>query len=152
MVQPNSNHLYCIIAALKNQVQGIFMPKKRKGSNDMRLPNGYGSVKKLSGKKRRKPYGVYVTTGFEMTPSVPDIVFLKDILSENLYEQVQAEYYAYKAKQPPVAKQLQQCIGYYETRAEAMIALAEYNKKPFDINNKNITFSLNYSRQSYESA
>lgn len=109
----------------------------------MRLPNGYGSIKKLSG-KRRRPYGVYVTTGFKMTTSVPDIGFLKDVLSDSLYEQVQTEYDAYKAKQPPVAKQIQKCIGYYETRPEAMIALAEYNKNPFDINKKDITFGQVY--------
>ena len=109
----------------------------------MRLPNGYGSIKKLSG-KRRRPYGVYVTTGFKMTTSVPDIGFLKDVLSDSLYEQVQTEYDAYKAKQPPVAKQVQKCIGYYETRAESMIALAEYNKNPFDINKKDITFGQVY--------
>lgn len=31
----------------------------------MRLPNGYGTVKKMSG-KRRKPYIIQVTTGWEI--------------------------------------------------------------------------------------
>lgn len=31
-------------------------------------------------------------------------------------------------------------LGYYEERVEAMIALAEYNKNPCDLNNRNITF------------
>lgn len=109
----------------------------------MRNPNGYGSIRKLSG-KRRRPYGVYVTTGFELTQPAPEIAPLEGILSADLYEQVQAEYVAYKAKQRPVAKQVQQCIGYYETRQEAMIALAEYNKSPFDVGKRSVTFGQIY--------
>lgn len=109
----------------------------------MRNPNGYGSIRKLSG-KRKRPYGVYITTEFKLAPSVPDIGFLAGILTPDLYDQVQAEYEAYKAKQPLKAKQVQQCIGYYETRPDAMIALAEYNKNPFDIDKKNITFEQVY--------
>ena len=33
----------------------------------MKLPNGYGSVKKLSG-NRRNPYAVRITTGWEIDP------------------------------------------------------------------------------------
>lgn len=109
----------------------------------MRNPNGFGSVKKLSG-KRRRPFGVYVTTKFEVAQKVPEIDFLENILSADLYAQVTAEYEAYKANQPPVARQVQQCIGYYETRPEAMIALAEYNKNPFDIDKRNTTFGQIY--------
>lgn len=76
-----------------------------------RNPNGYGTVKKLSG-KRRRPFAVYVTTGWTM--------------------------------QDGNAKQIQRPIGYYSTRQEAMIALAEYNKNPFDIDKRNITFSQVY--------
>lgn len=109
----------------------------------MRNPNGFGSVKKLSG-KRRRPFGVYVTTKFEVAQRVPEIDFLENILSADLYAQVTTEYEAYKANQPPVARQVQQCIGYYETRPEAMIALAEYNKNPFDIDKRNTTFGQIY--------
>lgn len=105
----------------------------------MRNPNGYGSVKKLSG-KRRKPYGVYITTGFEMSEKPPDIGFLKDILSENTFELVKCEYEAHKAAHVPRAKQVQKCIGYFETRQEAMIALAEFNKTPYDLASRNMTF------------
>lgn len=38
-------------------------------------------------------------------------------------------------------KQIYKTLGYFETRKKAMIALAEYNKNPFDINTNNITFS-----------
>lgn len=36
-------------------------------------------------------------------------------------------------------------LGYYEDRPSAMIALAEYNKSPIDLTNKNITFAEVYS-------
>lgn len=35
-------------------------------------------------------------------------------------------------------------LGYFEDRTEAMIALAEYNKNPVDLTNKNITFEEVY--------
>ena len=35
------------------------MPRRKKHS---RLPNGYGSIKRLSGKNRTNPYGVYPPT------------------------------------------------------------------------------------------
>lgn len=60
----------------------------------MKLPNGYGSVYKLSG-NRRHPWIARKTTGWD----------------EN-------------------GKQLYYTIGYFETRAKAMAALAEYNKNP----------------------
>lgn len=109
----------------------------------MRHPNGYGTIRKLSG-KRKRPYGVYITTGFEMAATVPEIGFLKDILTDDLYQQVTEQYEAYKEAQPKKARQVQKCIGYYETRPDAMIALAEYNKNPFDIDKKNITFEQVY--------
>lgn len=77
----------------------------------MRNPNGFGSIKKLSG-KRRRPFGVYITTGWDMVNGK--------------------------------AKQIQKCIGYYTTRSEAMIALAEYNKNPYDIDKRSITFQQVY--------
>lgn len=71
----------------------------------MKLPNGYGSVHKLSG-NRRKPFAVRVTRGWTQE-----------------------------------GKQQYKYVGYYEKRAEALAALAEYNKNPFDIDRKNITFA-----------
>lgn len=107
------------------------------------IPNGYGGIRKLSG-KRRKPYGVYITTGMKLAHNLPDIDFLKGILSEGLYSQVEEEYDAYRAKQMPSAKQEQKCIGYYATRQEALIALAEYNKSPYDLAAKKVTFKEIY--------
>ena len=68
-----------------------------------RNPNGYGSVVKLSG-RRRKPYAVRKTVGW-------------DDRAYPIYE----------------------IIGYYPTRADAMIALANYNQDPYDIALSKIT-------------
>lgn len=82
----------------------------------MKNPNGYGSICKMSG-KRRRPYMVQITTGFTLDP------ILK------------------------TSKQIRQVLGYYATRAEAMQALAEYNKDPFGPDLLRVTF-----RQCYEEA
>ena len=74
----------------------------------MKHPNGYGSIFKLSG-KRRKPFAVRITAGWEIKNGE--------------------------------AKQKYKYLGYYESRPDAMIALAEYNKDPYDIDNKKITFA-----------
>ena len=110
----------------------------------MRNPNGFGTIRKLSG-KRRRPFAVYITTGFEIAKPVPKIDFLEDILSADLYKQVQKEYNTYKKNVQPKAKQVQKCIGYYEERKDAMIALAEYNKNPFDIKKADVTFEDVYN-------
>lgn len=77
-----------------------------------RNPNGYGSVTKLSG-KRRRPFVVRKTVGYD-----------------------DRAYPIYSV------------IGYYETRKEAMIALAEYNHEPYDIELAKITFAELYERWS----
>lgn len=46
------------------------------------------------------------------------------------------------------SKQLRYTIGYYATREEAMIALANYNENPYDIKADNITFSEVYGKWS----
>ncbi|MCI5996715.1 MAG: site-specific integrase [Parvimonas sp.] len=69
----------------------------------MRNPNGYGSVVKLSG-KRRNPYMVKITTGWTDD-----------------------------------GKQIIKPIGYYKTKQEANIALAEYNKNPYDLDKSTTT-------------
>lgn len=74
----------------------------------MRNPNGYGSVHKLSG-NRRKPWRVRVTKGWT---------------DDN--------------------KQIFINIGYYATRNEAMIVLANYNKNPWNIEEENLTFEEIY--------
>ena len=69
----------------------------------MRNPNGYGSVVKLSG-NRRRPYCARRTIGFN-------------------------------EKGHPIYK----AIGYYATQDEALIALAQYNKTPYDLDLAKIT-------------
>lgn len=78
----------------------------------MKAPNGYGSISKLSG-KRRRPFWVRITTGWELHNDKP--------------------------------KQLYKTIGYYATRKEALLALAEYHANPLDdLTNKDITFKEVY--------
>lgn len=69
----------------------------------MRNPNGYGSVVKLSG-KRRNPYMAKITVGWS-----------------------------------DEGKQIVKPIGYYRTKQEANIALAEYNKNPYDLDKSTTT-------------
>lgn len=85
----------------------------------MRLPNGYGSVYKLSG-KRRRPYAVSYTTGWELD------------------------------EKNNKTKQKRIIIGYYATKAEALEALANYNQNPYDITVDSITFSEVYEKWSAE--
>lgn len=73
-----------------------------------RNPNGYGSVVKLSG-NRRRPYMVCKTVGYD-DRAYP----IRDI------------------------------IGYYENRADAMIALAQYNADPYDIDMSKLTMKEVY--------
>lgn len=81
----------------------------------MRLPNSYGSITKLTG-KRRKPFMVRITTGWE--------------LDEDTMK----------------AKQVQKVLGYYATRKEAIAALAEYNDDPYDLTAEDVTLREIYER------
>jgi len=81
----------------------------------MRNPNGYGSVVKLSG-NRRRPFEVRKTKGWN-------------------------------EKGHPVYE----TIGYFATREEAMIALAEYNKNPYDVDISKITMAELYEKWSERS-
>ena len=80
----------------------------------MRLPNGYGSIYKLSG-NRRRPWCVRKTTGWKDNGQ-PIYTF----------------------------------IGYYPTRQEALTALADYNKDPYDLQLSSVTFADLYERWSEE--
>ena len=83
----------------------------------MKLPNKYGSVYKLSG-KRRNPWAARKTVGWKQIPE--------------------------KKKSYPVYK----FIGYYATRAEALLALSSYNEDPYDLHLDTITFAEVYEKWS----
>lgn len=85
----------------------------------MRTPNGYGSVYKLPG-KRRKPYVAVKTCKWEID------------------------------EETCKAKQVRKYIGYYETKKEALAALANYNENPYDLDACNITFAEVYEKWSEE--
>lgn len=74
----------------------------------MKNPNGYGSVIKLGG-KRRKPFAVRITIGWGDD-----------------------------------GKQKYKYIAYYKTRKEALEALAEYNKHPYNVEAHSTTFQQMY--------
>jgi len=82
----------------------------------MKLPNGFGNVSKLPG-KRRKPWRARKTVGWE------------------------TDYVAMVTRQKFIT------VGYYETRQEAIQALAAYNLNPYDIQS-NITFEEVYEKWS----
>lgn len=95
----------------------------------MKNPNGYGTIKRLKG-NRRKPFGVFITTGIKQAEIV-DLTPLKGIITDELYQQVEQQVNEYYKM--PKYRQQQKAIGYYATRQEALIALAEFNKRPPDI-------------------
>lgn len=74
----------------------------------MRNPNGYGTVYKLGG-NRRRPYVAKKTVGYN-----------------------------------DKGQQLCEVIGYYPTRTEAMLALADFNSNPYDVQLANSSFSEVY--------
>lgn len=70
----------------------------------IKLPNGYGSVYKLQG-NRRRPFAVAVTVG----------------LIDGRYKR--------------------RMLGYYATRKEALAALSEYNRNPYDLDAATMTLA-----------
>lgn len=84
----------------------------------MKQPNGFGSVYKMSG-KRRKPFCARVTVGW-------------------------------KTDENGIRRQEKKTIGSFETKKEALQALALYNENPYDLTAKSITFSQVYEKWSEE--
>lgn len=86
----------------------------------MKFPNGYGSIVNL-GKKRRKPFAVRVTIGYE----------------EKGLKNGVMQY-----------KQKYKYIGYFEKRKDALECLANYNTDPHDLKKNSITFAELYEEWS----
>lgn len=76
--------------------------------HNLKLPNKFGGIVYL-GSRRRKPYGVRITTGWN---------------DKN--------------------RQTYKYLGYFEEYIDAMEFLIEFNKNPYDINNKTITLKQIY--------
>lgn len=90
---------FTILSASGQILDVIFIPFSGRKDDNMRNPNGYGSVIKLSG-KRRCPYAVRVTVGTQQ----------------------------YTDKNGKIAYRLKyKYIGYYSDRKQAFARLAEYN-------------------------
>lgn len=87
-------------------------PKKpRKKKRRMRLPNGLGSVHKLTDKPRRKPWRARVPSHVVCNPETG------------------------RATQKYIT------IGYYETEADAIEALMDYRKNPYTLEASTATFA-----------
>ena len=76
----------------------------------MRLPNGYGSVYKMSG-KRRRPFAAVIVSGWDDD-----------------------------------GKPQRKYLGYYATKKDALAALANYNAKPYKIEDHGITLAALWER------
>lgn len=82
----------------------------------MRRANGTGNIYKMKGGKRRNPWRVRVTVGWELNPKTGR------------------------------CKQNLKTLGYYASRAEAEAALVAYQECPYDLNTKDITFKELYEQ------
>lgn len=86
----------------------------------MKMPNGYGSVTKLKG-NRRKPWAIRITITIDVT----------------------------NGKDHTTAKR-SKYLGYYETKDEALNALADYNSHPYNMDANKITFAEVFEKWSAE--
>lgn len=86
----------------------------------MRRANCSGSIYRMKGVKRRTPWRVRITSGWEID------------------------------KETGKSKQIVKTIGYYRTREEAEAALVAYKDCPYDLTTKNMTFKELYEIWSEE--
>lgn len=86
----------------------------------MKMPNGYGSVIKLGG-KRRKPFAARITTDYTVI--------------------------GFNEKGAPITKQKYKYLGYFEKRKDALECLARYNVNP-TLTSASITFEQLYEEWS----
>lgn len=100
----------------------------------MKQPNGFGSVHKLSG-NRRKPWRARKTEGWE---------YVDKITGKPVQVNSDTDLNTIKQKQKYIT------IGYFETRKEALEALVLYNKDPYDLHHDVITFGELFEKWSGE--
>lgn len=146
-----------------------------------RNPNGYGSVVKLKG-NRRKPFmacisqmideGVILSPitkksleskikALEEASTAEDVgriygdiitMLYSDTMNFEKYRNGIVEEVRGKVKKQSVrSRQKKIAIGYFATAQEANIALAEYNKNPYDLDKRTVTFKQVYDL-AYEDA
>lgn len=107
-----------------------------------RNPPGYGCIKVYKD-GRAKKYVPVVTVKYDYK-KLRDIKFLKEALDPELYAEVEKQCEEFLAKHP-YGKQVQMALPGCKTMAEANIALAEYNKSPYDIDKRKTTFEQIYN-------
>ncbi len=140
----------------------------------MRNRNGYGGVVKLKGKRNKpymayisemQAEGVVIPPAMQKSleaaaeslqgatnPEEAAEVFAKAMWQLHSLEMSEEEYIAMLHSQLQAemkkktfkSKQVKKPIGYFKTSPEAHIALAEYNKKPYDLDKRTITFKEVY--------
>ena len=140
----------------------------------MRNRNGYGGVVKLKGKRNKpymayisemQAEGVVIKPAMKKSldaaveamqnasnPEEAAVVFAKamwqlhslEMSSEEYIAMLHSQLQAEMKKKTFKSKQVKKAIGYFKTSPEAHIALAEYNKKPYDLDKRSITFKEVY--------
>lgn len=105
----------------------------------MKLPNGYGSVHKLTG-KRRNPFRVRKTNGWKWYDHLNQCFLDKE--PKEAMEKLDDGTFRFQSKQQFIT------VGYYETKKEALQALAAYNEDPYDLHLNTITFEEVYEKWS----
>lgn len=98
----------------------------------MKLPNGFGSVHKLPG-KRRNPFRARKTCGWE---------YVDKTTKQPVTINSNVDLSSIKAAQQYLT------IGYFPTKKEALQALANYNNDPYDLHHDTITFAEVYDKWS----
>ena len=107
----------------------------------MKLPNGYGNVSKLPG-KRRNPFRVRKTSGWKWFDRLEGQFIEGNPTQEQSLQRLDDGKLRFQSKQQ------YEIIGYYATRSEALQALASYNEDPYDLHFDTITFEEVYERWS----
>ncbi len=128
----------------------------------MKNPNGWGSITKLSG-NRRKPWRVQKTDGWEYVHTTEKVWIdkaTKKVVENPTVEQIHLKQVVQRPRviENPTIEQITNKeiktrriyieIGCYATKQEAMTALSDYNKDPFDLHLAAITFEEVYDKWS----